>query len=391
MKAAVLLAAAVLGAGVEESDFRYVRELRAPAGGPVLFQADGPLFAHTGTNFADLRIVDARGAQVPWRRAPEPDTLPRGIPILNSGRRDGVATALLDLGPERRIVDRVQVDVPDPRFVGRATVFGSDDRRGAFTRLGSTAIYDVAGAEGRARSTTVVFRPTDFRFLRLEATGVTIIAGVTVSVRRHGRRELVPVDVSVVELDGRTRAIIDLSFRKQPVDEVRVQAKTERYDREVRIEASDRGRTWRTVAFGRVVHFPGSIDAPLTVGARARFVRLTIFNGDDTPLAGLDVTVLTRPRLLLAEEGHARPYRLLYGSPTARAPQYDFEVLPPAALRPTSFVRGTLGAERLNAVFEPPADDRPFFDRHPWLVQAALALVAVALAAAGFLVLRRKT
>jgi hypothetical protein len=392
MIAAALLAAAALAAGVEEPDFRYVRELRAPQGGPILFRADGPLFAHARVGFADLRIVDARGTQVPWRLPPGTAAPPQPIRLLNSGRQGDRAVALLDLGGERRVTDRMELDIPDENFVGRVSVFGSDRREGPYTRLGSTAVYDVAGAEGRARSTTVVFRPTDFRFLRLEATGVSAIAGATVSSRpRERRAERVAARVTSVELQGRTRVVLDLSFPRHPVDELRLAAATERYDREVRLEASNDARRWRAVAFGRAVHFPGSVDAPLTVGARGRFLRLTIFNGDDAPLAGIEATALARPRLLLAEEDHPRPYRLLYGSPTAQAPRYDFARLPAAALPAASFVGGTLGPERRNPTFEPPADDRPFFDRHPWLVEAALALVAVALAGVGFLVLRRRT
>jgi len=390
MKAAALLAAAALSGGLEEQDFRYLRELNAPATGPILFQADAPLLAHARVGFADLRIVDAPGNQVPWRLPPELTTGPEEIRVLNSGRQGNRAVALLDLGEERRIVDRIELDIPDETFVGRVAVFGSDRREGAFTRLGTTAVYDVAGAEGRARSTTVVFRQTDFRFLRLEATGVAAIAGATVSARPRERRpEPLRASTTTAELQSRTRVVLDLSFPRQPVDEVRVSGTTERYDREVLVEASNDGRTWREAAFGRAVHFPGSVDAPITVGARGRFLRLTIFNGDDAPLAGITATALARPRLLLAEEGHARPYRLLYGSAVARSPQYDFAQLPASALRPESFVRGTLGPERRNPGFEPPTE--PFFDRHPWLVQAALAFVAVALAVAGFLVLRRKT
>ena len=44
-------------------------EPTAPA--PVTFAADGPLFAHTRVGFPDLRVFDARGGQVPWRRPPE--------------------------------------------------------------------------------------------------------------------------------------------------------------------------------------------------------------------------------------------------------------------------------------------------------------------------------
>ena len=50
-----------------------------------------------------------------------------------------------------------------------------------------------------------------------------------------------------------------------------------------------------------------------------------------------------------------------------------------------------LGPERRNEAFEPPADTRSFAERHPRLIQVALALAAAALAAAGFFALRRRT
>ena len=67
--------------------------------------------------------------------------------------------------------------MPREPFVGRAEVHGSHDRR-TFTRLSSTAIYDVRGAT-RAVSATVVFPPSDFRYYRVRATGVSEIRGAT--------------------------------------------------------------------------------------------------------------------------------------------------------------------------------------------------------------------
>jgi hypothetical protein len=79
---------------------------------------------------------------------------------------------------------------------------------------------------------------------------------------------------------------------------------------------------------------------------------------------------------------------VLYGSRDARAPRYDFAQLPATAV-PTSRA-AALGPERRNADFEPPADTRSFLERNDWLVQVALALVAVALALVGFVVLRKR-
>ena len=45
----------------------------------------------------------------------------------------------------------------------------------------------------------------------------------------------------------------------------------------------------------------------------------------------------------------------------------------------------------MNEAFEPPADTRPFTERHPALIQLALALAAAALVAGGFFALRSET
>ena len=119
---------------------------------------------------------------------------------------------------------------------------------------------------------------------------------------------------------------------------------------------------------------------------------MSIRNGDDSPLEGLEVVAEAESRPLLLAEGHRPPFRLLYGSGRASAPAYDFAQLPAAA---TGFERareGRLGAERANELFEPPAvDEGTFFERHDGLVEVALVLAAIVVAAGGVLALRRRT
>ena len=65
--------------------------------------------------------------------------------VLDAGRRGARTVALLDFGPERRVRDRIELDVPGTGFVSRVEVSGSDDRR-TFTLLSTSVIYDIAGA-----------------------------------------------------------------------------------------------------------------------------------------------------------------------------------------------------------------------------------------------------
>ncbi len=376
-------ALAVAASSVNASEFRWSRALAAPAGaGPIAFGADAPLFAHAGPGLAGLRIVDAHGIEVPWRPFPAA-AAPRAreVAILDRGRRGGAAVALLDLGSHPGVHDRIDLDLPGHGFVGVATVSGSDDLR-TFTRVGASRVFDLAGAGGRARSTAVAFAPSDFRYFRLRVGGVARIDGAAIAspvsraaakpvpFRRHGR-------------------LLDLGGANVPVDSIAVSAAAPRYDRPVRIEARNPGRAWRTVASGRVFRLDGTRSAPIPVGTSARYLRVTVLNGNDPPLAGVVVEPLARPRTVLVEGGHAEPLRLLYGGRPRPAPSYEFARLPRGTLGLASVRRGTLGPPRANADYRPRPDTRSWAARHPAVLDAALALAAAAVALAGFLALRR--
>jgi len=384
----------VAAAEVDRTDFRSVRPLVAgPSGGPVLVEPDGALFEHSLPDFADLRIADRRGHEVAWRRAESRrGTAPEAVPVLNSGRQGSFAVALLDLGARRTVRDRVMLNIPDREFVGRAVVLGADDRHGPFTQLSTTGIYDARGARP-ARSTAAVFPPSDFHYLLVRATGVSRIVGATVSGARERPRLLRRTARSVsVRQDGtRTIVTLDLGFRNVPVDELRIEAETARYERPVAILGSDfRQQGFVPLTAARIFRFPGSGSAPISIGAHHRYLRIEVDNGDDAPLRGIEVSAWSRSRALLLEGGHPPPYTVYYGSPRASAPNYDFARLPARALGVDRAVRGRLGPERENPAFEPPTDTRSLPARHPELVTGALALAALALGAVGLLALRKR-
>jgi hypothetical protein len=379
----VAIAAALLTAGpasaaeVDRHPFRYERPLAPQGGGPVLLEPDGTLYAHTRPGFADLRIVDGDGRQVPWRPLPE-EVAPaaRAVPVLDSGRRGRDVVALLDLGLRRHVVDQVELELGGSGFVGRVAVSGSDDRR-TWTRLSTTTVYDLGGAHP-ARSTTVVFPRSDYRFLLLRGRNVPRIVGARVAAApRTPVLRPVPARVRVRETARATVVTLDLGHRGVPVDEVRISAATPRYDRAV--EAGD--------DYGRIVRTGSARVERIPVSTQGRFVRVRIENGDDEPLRGLRVTALARPRTLLVEPGHRGPLTLLYGGRVER-PAYDYALLPRADLALAHAGRGVLGAERANPEYSV-TDTRTFVARHPALVTAALALAGIAVVAAGVLALRR--
>jgi hypothetical protein len=395
VKLVALLAAAVaaLAADVDETQFRYARALTAPAGAPVRFEPDGAMYGHSQPGFRDLRVLDSGDEQVPWRVEPMPAAVPsKPVELVARGTRDGVVSVVADRGPAPGIVDRIELDVPDRLFVGEVVVQGSTTgAEGSYARLSTTPIYAVEGAVD-ARSTTAVFPATDYRYLLVQASGVSDIRGASVA-RDPARTALEPVDATSRRRDTARATVVrlDLGNENVPVDAIRVRSTTPRYVRSVTIEGSNDGAAFAALGAGEIARFQGVDLSRVEVSAQHRYLRVTIRNGDDAPLDGLGVTPEARERPLLLAEGFEPPYRLLYGSPALGAPDYDFARLPATA---TGFERareGTLGAERANQAFEPPSDDRTFVERNDWIVTVALVLAAIAVAAAGFLAVRRRT
>jgi hypothetical protein len=381
-------------AGFDSAEFRYQRPLVAGGGdGPVLLEPDGALFEHSAPGFADLRVTDARGREVPWRHGPTGrNGGAKSVRVINSGRQGRFAIALLDLGERRKVRDRVELEVSGRDFVGRAVVLGADDRSGPFTRLSATGIYDVRGARS-AHSTTAVFPASDFRYLLVRASGVIRIAGAKVSGARERPRLVRRAVRSVSRREGGTRTIItlDLGIRDMPVDELRVGAATPRYERPVTVLGSNRRGRLVPLATARVFRFPGSTSPPIDVRAHHRYVRVEIENGDDPPLRAIEVSAWSRSRALLVEGGRPRPYTVHYGNPVVGAPSYDFARLPAGAIAVSRAVPGQFGHERETAAFEPPPDTRSFAARNPGIVTAALVLAAVSLGAVGLFTLRRRS
>ncbi len=380
-------------AEVDRSDFRYMQPLVAdPSGKPILVEPSGALFEHSLPGFTDLRIADARGREVAWRRARSGrSAAPATVPVLNSGHQGRFAVALLDLGAQRTIRDRVVLETPDRDFVGRAVVLGADNRHGPFTRLSATGIYDVRGAQP-ARSMAAVFPPSDFRYLLVRVTGVSRIAGANVSGNGERPQLLRRTARSVSRRQDGTRTIItlDLGSRNIPVDELQIAAETARYERPVAIFGSNSGQRFVPLTAARILRFPGSGPAPISIGAHHRYIRIEVDNGDDPPLRGINVSAWSRSRALLLEGGHPPPYTAYYGSSHASAPSYDFARLPTGTLGVERAVLGRLRSERENPAFEPPPDRRSFGVRNPGIVTGALALAALAVAAVGLLALRRR-
>ena len=117
-------------------------------------------------------------------------------------------------------------------------------------------------------------------------------------------------------------------------------------------------------------HRPNTIDLGLGAATYPSVVRLTVQNGDDTPVALHAVTLQMRERRLCFLPKPDSSYALRYGDPSLGPPRYDLTPIEAAGANASV---STLGPER--ALTPEIAEARPFTERHPVMLWVALILV----------------
>ncbi len=103
---------------------------------------------------------------------------------------------------------------------------------------------------------------------------------------------------------------------------------------------------------------------------------MKIDNGDDTPLALQSVRLEMLERTLCFDATPGANYTVYYGDPALAAPRYDYATL---FTPEVNAARAALGPEKDNPDYRPRPDERPFTEKHPGLLWAALVLVVVLL------------
>lgn len=357
--------------------------LRASSGAPLL---------------ADLRVVDPSGADVPYllrdparaaREAPR-RSLPMTDPVALP---DGAFRATFEPGSAPH--DHLDLELSGDDFVRVVRVESSDDRRDWGVLTEGPRVFRLSGAEGQASSSRVRFPTSSARWLRVtllpKGRGDASIAGASTAtaVAAASEPDVLVVPASIrVERDAaarRTDVVLDVGEPGAPLSGVRLDVSTPSFERAVSLSTSADGRAWSRVGRGLVFRgAPGdalteALRVPLSSAPRSRYLRVTIEDGDDAPLAlrGASVEV---PRLaLILRRPAARSLTVLVGSPSLSAPTYDLAATLPRAARPAE---GPLVEVTPNPAHAPPAPPlAPFSERHRAPLIALLVIVLGALAA----------
>jgi len=157
----------------------------------------------------------------------------------------------------------------------------------------------------------------------------------------------------------------------------------------VTVKGSNDNKEWYPVALGEIYRYQSGdahvANLEIPGSMQSRHVRIEVLNGNDAPLSGVRISLLTTPRRVFFEQQPERSYRLIYGDSRASFPQYD---LPRRfdTKQSEKAVIGKLGPEEVNSAW---SDPRPWTEKHQVVLWLAVGLAVVLLGFSAISSLRR--
>lgn len=392
-------AAALLGAA--ESSPLPVRWRYWSYSRPIVFAPGTPagyvnitipfdVYANAKSNLDDLRLIDDASQEVPFvLYAHHGESSEKQLPA-KMGEISFVpgkyTQAVMELNEQAPFHNAVYIETSLTDFIAWCEVAVSDDAR-------TWRIVDNRSPIFRSQKTNqsgvqkLHYSQTNARFLRLRIfdqdrqfpiEGAQIFYGVTLPAEEVSA----PVDLKPEAKAAPQKSIWTADVGASPfaLNEVRFTVDQRDFSRHVDVQFSDDGTNWATAGEGEIYRFSenGVEREWLQIGIPERsehYWRITVYNGDDPPLAGVQAALYATPRIAIFRYDPARSYELIYGQAEAKAAHYDLSRwIGTDAYK--SAATATVGAEAANPA---KADPRPWTEQNGMALWIALGVAVVLL------------
>jgi hypothetical protein len=393
-----LAAAAALLSAAELPDFwrswhysRAVSPNASPSDGPAQILLPWEVVAHCKTGCADLRLIDARGQEVPYelrvaRGTTDSRSYQAGI-VENSFVAGRYTQLVGDLGLPPPAYDLVRVETAERDFMVWAEVALSDDAK-TWRVVEPRAPIARFGKRLAGGTESIPFAGLSSRYIRVrifEADHPFPVTGLAVAhaLTKPPEHSEVPATFEPAKAPpqaaGEKESVweSDRAASYIPVSQLRFATDSAEFYRAVRLSSSSDGKEWTYRGSGCIYRYRlgGTVRESLAVDftewPEIAGLRVEVLNGDDAPLRNVKLSVFAMPRRMLLKPQAGAAYRLIYGNERALAPHYDLgrylEAGPDAAAYPALM----LGPEETTTNYR---DPRPFTERHPELLWVSLGI-----------------
>ncbi len=361
---------------------------------------DNDVFAGSAAGLRDIRIIDSSGVETPYKLLIEQEASTRTfvpVQIINNSFVPGEYTLFIAyLGEGGVIHNQLKMLTPSVNFRQEVTIEGSNDQNQWFTLTDKGKIYDYSPPqfEFKKQDTAVTYPESTYKYLRVkiwnrgEERVVVTRAEAWRDTKIAAKEVRYPVSIIERGEDSERRTsffIADLGSTGLPSNAFTLATTSQNFSREVALEGSNDKEKWNVVEFRDVIFSfvtPKFTGAKLTVNyseAHYRYYRLTVFNKDDQPISIGAVEASGILRKAVFQFDSTKTYKIYYGNPDARYPQYDLDALFPY-LDISYLPKTTLSAQTQNPLFKeilPPPP--PVSERIPWLLPSVLSMVTLLL------------
>jgi hypothetical protein len=384
----IALAQSIAGGPLREY-FRYTRDISIVQPGKQNYLVvDVAIWAHARASLSDVRLYD-REVQVPYALSEEQassSTQVREARILNLGVRSGRTEFDLDVGDEAEY-NHVQLRVKATNFVATATADGRDAVVGTGRKLSTSTLYDFS-REGLGNNFALRIPLATFRYLHVSITpaiSTREIVGASTSVHRESQAKWISAGRchSSEQVGRTTRIACDLD-PGVPVGRMSftVPADLINFRRTVSVSDSQGTQLCRG-SISRIRKKSGGKEvvtddlALSSCAVKTNQVVIEIDNGDNTPLPVERAEPQSLERRIYFDPAGKTAIRLYYGDEKLPSPEYDYANF---FHKEADAVEAVVGAENSNPDYTGRPDERPWSERHKWVLWGSLLLSVVVLA-----------
>jgi len=347
---------------------------------------DQEIWKYARPDLGDLRLYYGR-AQVPYLLREErggTSTEEQAAKILNLGTAAGHTEFDIDAGALPQY-NRIRLQLDTRNFVATAQIEGRNDlTESAGTRLGQSTLYDFT-RENLGSNFFLQLPASSFRYLHVRLPGdvrLEQVKGATVYNVGENKAAWTPVGWSPGRAGDARQTTDRWQFsEKVPIDRIHfgVAPDEVNFRRAVTITDADGAQVTRDeisrIAMTRegTTVVAENLDLDI-LGVHTRSLTITVENGDDPPLHGLNTQPLSIERRIYFEPQGKTDLKLYYGDDKLTASVYDYAKL---FRESTTATEASLSRDQPNPAYTGRPDDRPWSERHKMVFWVAMVLAII--------------
>ncbi len=350
--------------------------------------SDSEVWKYSRPELSDLRLYDGQ-SQVPYvlrKQSGGSTTQESQAKVLNLGAVGDRTEFDLDTSGFEEY-DRVRLQLDAKNFINSAQIEGRhalNDPAGA--KLGSSTLYDFT-KEGLGANFVLKFPSASFPYLHVRlAPGIRPdqVKGAYLSSFSETKAAWTNAGQCSPVAGQPKQTMYQCSVSQgMPVERVSftVPAGTVNFNRAV-VLSDEHGNEFQSGSISRVrMNRAGQLvtseDLSLDLYSQtARQIKITIENGDDPPLPIHQVQALSVERRVYFDPKDKASLQIYYGDTKLEAPSYDYAKF---VQQSADAAIAQLGPSEANTAFTGRPDDRPWSERHSYVLWAAMLLAVIVL------------